>query len=499
MITQDDVIYFVLTDRFRNGDRGNDRGGDPADPRRWHGGDFAGLVERLPYLVDLGVTAVWITPVYLSIGRHGDAEGYHGYWALDFERVDPHLYTARPGRAEGSREYLKDLVDALHARRLKVVLDMVVNHTGYHDEAYRAYPHKKVQDDWFNRGGAGAFKEELAGLPDLNHDRIDVVDYFVNDVLAWIDATGIDGIRMDTVKHVEDAFWYFFKSYVKAARPGVSLIGEVLTYDPWALGRYQREHDFDTVFDFPLCGQIVGSLVWDQPMTRLARPRLHDGEPRGVLDDERPYSNANRLVTLLDNHDLERRITTEILDRCGQDRDRARTILKLCLSFLLTTRGIPQLYYGTEIGLEGRKDPDNRRDMPWHLFGADHAPTAAHPFERDVHDHTRRLLALRRRHEALRHGSLLTLWADHFCYAFLREFRGDVVVVALNNGLEAMPAPIEIDVGANSNVPPRVKALLEGRTLASQTPGLPDVAVRGGRVAAKLPGKTAGVWVLPTR
>jgi alpha-amylase len=235
-------------------------------------------------------------------------------------------------------------------------------------------------------------------------------------------------------------------------------------------------------------------------MTRLARPRLHDAEPRGVLDDERPYNNANRLITLLDNHDLERRITTEILDRWGHwDRDRARTILKLCLSFLLTTRGIPQLYYGTELGLEGRKDPDNRRDMPWPVLGADHAPTAAHPFERDVHDHTRRLLALRRRHPALRHGSLLTLYADHFVYAYLREFRGDAVIVALNNGLDPMPAPLELPIAANSNVPPRVKELLAGKTLASQTPGLPDVSVRDGRVAVQLPGKTAGVYVLPTR
>jgi hypothetical protein len=103
MITQDDVIYFVLTDRFRNGDRGNDRACDPSDPKAYHGGDFAGLLERLPYLVDLGVTAVWITPVYLSIGKHGDSAGYHGYWALDFERLDPHLYTAQPGRAITTR------------------------------------------------------------------------------------------------------------------------------------------------------------------------------------------------------------------------------------------------------------------------------------------------------------------------------------------------------------------------------------------------------------
>lgn len=497
MITQDDVIYFVLTDRFCNGDPANDHGVDVANRAAYHGGDFAGLVGRIPYIKALGVTAVWITPVYVGIGTHGEGAGYHGYWALDFERVDPHLYTSQPGRAEGSREYLKDLVDRFHAEGLKVILDMVVNHTGYHNAAYQAYPHRKIQEGWFNRGGEGDVKAELSGLPDLNHDLIEVVDYFVNNLLDWIEQTGIDGIRMDTVKHVEDAFWYFFKSYVKARHPTVTLIGEVLAFDPWVVGRYQREHDFDTLFDFPLCGQILGSLVWDQPMTRLARPRLHPDEPRGVLDEERPYSNTNQLITLLDNHDLQRRITTEILDRWGHwDRDRARVLLKLCLSLLLTTRGIPQLYYGTEIALEGRRDPDNRRDMPWQVFGPDHRPTPAHPFEREVYDHTVTLLGLRRAHPALRSGSLLTLYVDHFVYVYLREFRGDVVFVAMNNGLDPMPSPLTIDIGANSNVPPRVKALIADRSLRSRSAGIPDLAVSQGRAALRLPGKTAAVYTL---
>jgi glycosidase len=497
MITQDDVIYFVLTDRFRNGQTANDFDVDPGNPKAYHGGDFAGLVERIPYFKKLGISAVWITPVYLSIGTYEDGAGYHGYWAMDFEKVDPHLYTQAPGRPEGSRAYLKDLVDAFHRSDLKIVLDMVVNHTGYHNAAYQAYPDKKVQDSWFNRGGTGEVKAELSGLPDLDHDLVEVVDYFVNNVLDWIEETGIDGIRMDTVKHVEPAFWYFFKAYVKSRHPTVTLIGEVLSFDPVVVGAYQQKHDFDTLFDFPLCGQILGSLVGDEPMTRLARPRLEDREQRGVLDQEGPYSNTNRLVTLLDNHDLERRITTAILDRWGHwDRDRARAILKLCLSLLLTTRGIPQIYYGTEVGMEGGRDPDNRRDMPWEIFGADLEPTAAHPFERDVYAHTVALLSLRSKHPALRCGSLLTLYVDQFVYAYLREFRGDLVVVAINNGLQAMPDSLTIDIGANSNVPPRVKALLEGKSLKSHSGLVPDLAVADGRSSIQLPGKAAAIYVL---
>lgn len=497
MITQDDVIYFLLTDRFCNGDPANDQPCEANNPAHYHGGDFAGLKSKIPYLKALGATAIWITPVYLSIGANDGGAGYHGYWAMDFEKVDPHLYSLQPNRAAGSRKYLKELVDALHAQKLKVILDMVVNHAGYLTQTHRDYD-GRLPDEWFNRGGGGDVKGELAGLPDLNHDLPDVVDYFVNNVLDWVEETGIDAIRMDTVKHVERKFWYYFKSCVKTRRPDITLIGEVLDWSADSVGRYQREHDFDTLFDFPLCGALKGALIWGQPMTTLARPRLHDGEPRGALDYETPYTNANRLVTLLDNHDLDRRIMTEILDCVGHwDRDLARKILKLCLTFLFTTRGVPQIYYGTEIGMEGRKDPDNRRDMPWDVFGADHRPKAdAHAFERDIHDHVVKLTTLRANHPAIRCGYLLTLYADHFLYAYLRESRGDVVLVVINNGCDAMPGPALLDIGGNANIPQRIKSLLEGQTLTNCTDGAPGLTVQAGKAHVKLSGKTAGVFVL---
>jgi alpha-amylase len=497
MITQDDVIYFALTDRFDNGDPGNDAGRDLSKPGKYHGGDFAGLIGRIPYLQKLGITAVWITPVYLSIGALDEqSDGYHGYWALDFEKVDPRLYSAQSGRVEGSREYLKELVETLHAARIKVILDMVVNHTGYHNEAYRTYPDKKITDDMFNRG-TGVTEEELAGLPDLDHDQPRVVDYFVHNILDWIEDSDIDAIRMDTVKHVEDTFWYFFKSCVKTRYPGLTLIGEVLDLDPRKVGRYQQENDFDTLFDFPLRQTMVDTFVWDQPMTRLARPRLHEDEPRGTLDFETPYTNANRLVTLLDNHDLERRIASEVLLRThGQRSELALDILRLCLAFQLTTRGIPQIYYGTEIAMEGGRDPDNRRDMPWQLLGPDHRPVQARPFERVLFDHTARLIRLRHEHPAIRYGYLLTLFVDHFLYGYLREFRGDVVLVLINNGTEPMPHPVTLEIGANSNIPPRVKDLLEGLPLESHTEGIGDIVVRNGQVQVQVPGKTAAIFAV---
>ena len=499
MLTQDDVIYFVITDRFCNGDPANDYNTDKQNPHAFHGGDFAGLIKKIPYFKTLGITALWITPVYLNITDFFDSAGYHGYWAIDFEKVDPHLYTKKPGIAEGSKTYLKELVDKFHDAGIKIILDMVVNHTGYHTPSYDAYPNKKFLPHHFNvHTDDDPVKQWLSELPDLNHDQPEVGDYFVQNIIDWIDETGIDGIRMDTVKHVEPTFWYLFKSYIKTSHPDITLIGEVLDYDPYDVGSYQQKHDFDTLFDFPLCGTIKGTLVWDLSMTQLARPRLHKDETKGILDLDTPYTNANRLVTLLDNHDLDRRITTEISDRVGHgNRDLALKILKFCLSFLFSTRGIPQIYYGTEIGMEGRKDPDNRRDMPWELFGPDNKPANAHSFERDIFDHTTKMIKIRSENKAIRYGYLFTLYADHFLYAYLREFRGNVVLVVMNNGNEPMPYPAYIKIAENTNIPPRVKQILvDGQLLRSQFNEFSDLTVRSGQVEVALPGKTAGIYIL---
>lgn len=308
MLAQNDIIYFVVTDRFCKGRR-NERTLDPTNPKGFHGGDFAGLKKKIPYLQRLGVTAIWITPVYLDIGQFFDSSGYHGYWAMDFERVDPRLSGVSAGTAKQSRAQLKNLVADFHQAGLKLILDMVVNHTGYHTQEYLDYPQRRFEARHFNPNRPGDPVDEwLSGLPDL-----------------------------------------------------------------------------------------------------------------------------------------DRRITTEILDRVGHwDRNLAREILQLCFTLLFTTRGIPQIYYGSEIGLEGGRDPDNRRDMPWGLFGSDQRPKSKHPFEQEVFDHLCRLIRLRKAHPAICYGYLFTLYVDSFIYAYLREFRGDLVLVALNNGREAMPAPLRI-------------------------------------------------------
>lgn len=496
MITQDDVIYFVITDRFCDADSSNNTLVDTNEPRRYHGGDFAGIIEKIPYLKNLGITALWITPVYLSVGRVGDSDGYHGYWALDFNKVDPHLYSNDPALVQGSKEYLKRLSDKLHENGIKLILDMVVNHTGYHNETYNQYPEKEIKDDWFNKSnGDDLIKSQLCGLPDLNHSKPDVVDYFINNITEWIEQTRIDAIRMDTVKHVEDTFWYHFKSYVKGKHRDITLIGEVLEWDIDSISRYQKEHDFDTLFDFPLYEAVKKTFIYNQSMTSIAKPRLSQYEPRGILDKDKLYTNANRLVTLLDNHDLSKRFMTETLDRWGHwDRLRANKILKLSLSFLFTTRGIPQIYYGTEIGMEGYADPDNRRDMRWEIFGHDCIPLEQYKLEKDIFDHTKKLIDIRRQNEAVRYGYLFTLFADYFAYCYMREFKGNTIIVAINNGFENMPSPLAVEIDKNANIPQRIKDNLKDKTFFNLLDSADTVAVENGSLNIQVPGKEAKIY-----
>ncbi|MHC4242088.1 MAG: alpha-amylase family glycosyl hydrolase, partial [Planctomycetota bacterium] len=274
-----------------------------------------------------------------------------------------------------------------------------------------------------------------------------------------------------------------------------TLIGEVLEWDIDSISRYQKEHDFDTLFDFPLYEAVKKTFIYNQSMTSIAKPRLSQYEPRGILDNDKLYTNANRLVTLLDNHDLSKRFMTETLDRWGHwDRLRANKILKLSLSFLFTTRGIPQIYYGTEIGMEGYADPDNRRDMRWEIFGNDSTPLEQYKYEKDIFDHMKKLIDIRRQNEAVRYGYLFTLFADHFVYCYMREFKGNTIIVAINNGFENMPSPLTVEIGKNANIPQRIKDNLKDKTFLNLLDSADTVTVENGSLNIQVHGKEAKIF-----
>ncbi len=498
-VTQDDIIYFVVTDRFF----GRNKRTVSTSDNRIHGGTLDGIIEKLDYLLELGVTAIWVTPVYENIGRSGSSEPYHYYWPRNFEQMDQRLIdgTFLPNSVD--MRTFGSFVDLCEARGMKVVLDMVVNHAGYGAQA-------NFDPTWFNKNGVGDIKGELAGLPDFNHDKPEVLDYFIHNIEDWITKGKVTNIRMDTVKHVEPRFWHYFKSQIRGQYPKVRLIGEVLFEGKEDIGQllqYQNYHDFDSIFDFPLCTALRSTLIYDGSLRAwLARPRLRDDEDLGVLDNDNPlkggYRNANRLVTLLDNHDLERRIMSHARAKHrGDDAglDWAIRVTKLCLGALFTMRGIPQLYYGTEIGLEGWKadggDADLRRDFPWQVIGAGNHPLPQFRKEHEIYAWTRALIRLRKRNAALKYGATITLWSDDLVYAFLRIAADDVALVIINNGYEKMSHSIQLELNL-SVIPPRVKSMVEAELKHWKTGQ--SLTVQNSRAVVSVEGKSIEIYCRAT-
>ena len=500
MLTQDDIIYFILIDRFCDGTDTNNQDVDKANPKAFHGGDFEGIRQRIPYLKELGITALWMTPVFHNTQNpQKDMWGYHGYWPHDFEAIDPHFYTPSTEIPNGSRQHLKRLVDELHANGIKVILDMVSNHVGYDHPLFvddSGYPVKK---EWFNTdGGTSIQKQSLMGLPDLNQDNVEVGDYFIGVILDWIAQTGIDCIRFDAVKNVESIFWQRVKTYIKGKYPDHTIIGEVLDFDARQTAQYQNFYDFDTVFDFPLQKSLLDAIVNDCPLSEvLARPEVASGECAGVLNADFLYANHNRLITLLDNHDTEARFITHLVRRYGDDRNTILRCYKMALTMLFCLRGIPQIYYGDEIGLEGGCDPDNRRDMPWHIMDGPagiEGPTSDHPFERAVFQHVKRLVCMQKNDDALRFGASITLYSDRYVFVFIREFRDVAAIICMNNGHGDMPVPLEVQLDRNPHLSHRLKSLLEGRLLEDSLGEAKSIRILEGRFQLQLSGKCSAVY-----
>lgn len=338
------ALYFALVDRMPNGDVSNDRDVAPADPAAWHGGDLKGVTQRLDAMAALGVDALWLSP--LSRGRAAKFEGhgaFHGYWVEELAELDPRF---------GSEAELQGLIAAAHARGIRVYVDLVLNHVDYDAKLVKAKP------EWFHRNGpivdwndpVQLVTHEVHGLPDLAQERPEVHAALVQAAKAWI-ARGVDGFRLDAVKHVDAGWWRRFGDEVRAGAPdGFYLLGEDLEGDPGKLADRWGKTGFDAVFDFPLHFALLDVVCSGAPPARLA----------ALLAGDAFYDAPERLVTLADNHDLPR-----LASRCADERD-GRAVLEL----LAALRGTPSISWGTESALPGGKEPENRGDLrpdhePW--------------------------------------------------------------------------------------------------------------------------------------
>jgi alpha-amylase len=414
----DEVLYFVLIDRFVDGDPTNNRNVDRAAKGAFHGGDLRGLTEHLDEIVSLGVTAIWINPVVKNIDLAVTGAGfpdwaYHGYWADDFTRIDPRF---------GTEEELAALVRACHARGVRVLLDVVYNHAGY-NSAYLRDP--KVRGYFRKECGDDDLTSCLAGLPDFETERPEVRDFLIGAQLPWARRFGLDGFRLDTVKHVDHDFWQVHRRRVDAELgKDFFLLGEVWGGDKEVLDPWFADRELDAGFDFGFQGSALGWVMGRGRSVAFAR-----------YLETRHRVRAGRLLShYLSSHDVE-----GALSQLGGDRGRFR----LAAALQLTTAGIPMIYYGEEVGRAIGKWPENRTDMPWGGQGL--LPGAGIPREEALRGWYQRLISVRRAHPALSHGGHTTLSAEGDLLVFLRLDgpSGDAVVVAFNRGEVEASARVE--------------------------------------------------------
>ena len=450
-----DVLYLLMPDRFANGDTTNDRPKGQADiidrakGRYYHGGDLAGVKQKLPYLKQLGITAIWMTPLYdnnnaLNYKEQYDGQpitDYHGYGSVDFYKVEEHF---------GTLADFKSLVDEAHKIGIKVVFDMVANHTGpYHpwvkDSPTPTWFHgteaNHPNNDWQTwtipdpNASADMRRNALDGwfvniLPDLNQDDPEVARYLIQNTLWWVGVSGLDGIRQDTWQYVPVRFWRDWMAAIKKQYASLKVVGEVLDGDPAHVAYFEGtrastdgiKSGVDRMFDFPLHFTIRNVFGRGESIREVAQMLAHD----------RLYNDASSMVTLLGLHDVQRFMNEKGATTAG---------LKLAYTLLLTVRGTPMLYYGDEIALAGGNDPDNRRDFPggWRGDARNAFEASGRTAEQqDVFAHVQKLLALRAKRADLRGAKTEGLFIGEQAYVYRRG----ASVIALNN--DTKPVTVEV-------------------------------------------------------
>ena len=445
----DSVIYFAVVDRFCNGNPANDLGfnkdsfdASHTDWFKYWGGDLHGVMNKLDYLKELGCSSVWLTPIFDQADGLVDVEGrgmaaYHGYWAKDFKRLDEHLSGSKDDvRVFASKNTVVDrLVKTMHEKDMRLVLDIVCNHsspeqrpdrggrptkgelyddgkllTSYDDDKLGWYHRNGGVSDWNDKGQVET--SELAGLADFNESHIGYRNYIKDAMRLWLDK-GVDALRVDTVKHMPLWFWQEFVSDMFFHRPGLFIFGEWFQggcYD--ALSVEFANKSGMGMLDFALQRGLEGCLA------------RGEGQGFELVDNvfglDSSFDDCRHLVTFLDNHDMPRFMSA------GASPAR----VDMGLALILTCRGTPCIYYGTEQYLHddtnGGADPYNRPMMEkWETDT---------PAFRLV----KKLAAVRRENKAVQSGSHRKKYLTPDVYTYTRVYRGNCCLAAFNRGADTV-------------------------------------------------------------
>lgn len=451
-VTAKDLIYLIMPDRFSNGDPSNDQfanmhdnGSDRKDVLRRHGGDLKGIQNHIDYMKELGVTALWMTPVIennmpLNKEAAGMMSGYHGYWFTDHYKVDP--------RMGGNNSY-QELSDALHANGMKLIQDAVYNHIGSHHWMALDPPSADWVNRWDKYTGSNHRDEALFGryssekdqkqmldgwfvphLPDVNQRNPFVANFLIEHAIWSTEEFGVDGWRVDTYKYCDEAFLNRINDALLKEYPKLTIFGEAWTNTVTGSAYFTRnnldipfKHNAEGVTDFPLNSAVMAALNqpfgWTEGVNKLYMTLAQD-----IL-----YKEPKNNCIFLDNHDMDR-----FLSVVNEDMNR----YKQGIALLLTLRGIPQLYYGTEILMKNFKNPSDamvRLDFPGGFEGdaqnkfTRQGRTAA---EQQAFDYVKTIAQYRRNSAALTTGKTMQFLPADGLYVYFRYDDQHTVMCVIN-------------------------------------------------------------------
>lgn len=382
---QDDTIYSIVVDRFSNGDTSNDHDVNANDPLAYNGGDLQGIMDRLDYIHDMGFTAIRLTPIFDNAPN-----GYHGYWVEDFYKVDEHF---------GTMKKFQQLVKEAHKRNMKVFIDFVTNNV--------AETHEWMKDsskqDWFHSKSQQELENAwVDGLPDLNQDNPEVKKYLIDAAKWWINKTDIDGYSLPEINQVPVSFWREFSANVKKEKTDFFLFG-VPTENREIDWEQYKAAGIDSLYDYGHSENLRKVFA----NTNTSFQSLETNQENGLS------------TTFFDN-EFTSRFTKDIVD----ERQFPGSRWKTALTYLYTTPGVPVVYYGTEIALNGEDIPDNRKLMSFRS-------------EKELMEYITKLGELRNKLPSLTRGTMEMLYDKEGMAVYKRVYQGETSIIAINNTRES--------------------------------------------------------------
>lgn len=436
-----ETIYFIIVDRFNDGDPENNAGPTPelfdSTRQKWGkywGGDLQGMIDKLDYLKGMGITAIWVSPLFEQVeALQFENAAMHGYWTKDFKRINPRFLDKHEQNSLFSCSTFDRLIAEMHKRGMKLILDIVCNHSspdvnGHKGELYddgvsiadfyndvnNWYYHNPEITDWEDQWQL--YYGEMAGLATFNESNPDYRNYIKSAIKHWLDR-GVDALRVDTVKHMPIWFWQEFNSDIQTHKPSVFIFGEWGFSKPWDHGSVKfANRSGMSILDFALCESIRASIA------KGSEGGFH--QVQRIFELDYLYDTATELITFVDNHDMQR----------FQSLNSDPAALRLAVNLIMTCRGIPCIYYGTEQYLHndtnGGNDPYNRPMMTqWDT-------------DTQIYRDIQLLSKLRRLNPAVSLGSQISKYVTSNVFCYLRRYRDFRCFVAIN---KSFATTIDVD------------------------------------------------------